>query len=329
MSVARAFSGETYSTRQRRFGSAGAGVGGQPVQRPQEGGQRLARPGRRDDQRVLALADRAPGLRLRLRRRREDGREPGSGRGREVLQRLDDILVVRHGSILPRTTDSSVRSRPVPAQPVADRLVSALADGTGELAAGRTDLAHHRALTGRPGLLAGIDVGLGEVRGVQLGVQVAAQPGCTAGRGLLAGRAVTGPGAAGQLEGPEDLRVVRAAQATTCTTVPLAGMSMQSPARTLKMAACRYLTVVLLWKPWVSRAATPVPAATSTMMMSTTRPAVTHHRWRGGGPGSGAAAMGSAGVCVPRPADIQRPRILVPGPLGTQGFRARVPAVSY
>src|ERR1700744_4713178 len=88
------------------------------------------------------------------------------------------------------------------------RTGSAAADRAGELAAGRPDLAHHRALAGRPGLLAGVDVGLGQARGGQLRVDVAAQLALAAGRGLLAGRAVAGPATA-QPEGAEDLRVVR------------------------------------------------------------------------------------------------------------------------
>ena len=85
----------------------------QPVQRPQEGRERLAGAGGRDDQRVVALADGRPGLRLCLRRLREDAREPGAGRGGEALQRraAGSIRALRHSSILPRTTDSSVRPR--------------------------------------------------------------------------------------------------------------------------------------------------------------------------------------------------------------------------
>ena len=54
----------------------GAGLGHQPVERPQEGGERLARAGRGGDQRVLARGDRRPRLRLRRGRLGERAREP-------------------------------------------------------------------------------------------------------------------------------------------------------------------------------------------------------------------------------------------------------------
>ena len=69
---------------------------GQLVDRPQERGQRLARPGRRDDQRVLALADRPPGPGLRLRRLGERPVEPRPGGRREPVQRA-----VRRGGSAP------------------------------------------------------------------------------------------------------------------------------------------------------------------------------------------------------------------------------------
>ena len=64
------------------------GGDGQPVQRPQEGGQRLARPGRRDDQGVLTLADRGPGLRLGRGGGGERRAEPVAGDGAEALERV-------------------------------------------------------------------------------------------------------------------------------------------------------------------------------------------------------------------------------------------------
>ena len=71
-------------------GPCALGGGGldEPVDGRQEGRQRLARPGGRDDERVLAAADRGPGALLDRRRAiREGGDEPGSGRGGEALQR--------------------------------------------------------------------------------------------------------------------------------------------------------------------------------------------------------------------------------------------------
>ena len=53
---------------------------GEPVDRVQERGQRLPRPGRRLDQDVRARRDRRPAERLRRRRRRERALEPGSRR---------------------------------------------------------------------------------------------------------------------------------------------------------------------------------------------------------------------------------------------------------
>ena len=70
------------------FRVLGSGGDGQPVQRPQECGQRLARPGRRDDQGVLTLADRGPGLRLGLGGGGERGAEPVAGDGAEALERV-------------------------------------------------------------------------------------------------------------------------------------------------------------------------------------------------------------------------------------------------
>ena len=58
---------------RRRFG-----VREQPVDHPEEGGQRLARTGGRQDQRVLALADGFPTLFLGGRRLGEGALEPGA-----------------------------------------------------------------------------------------------------------------------------------------------------------------------------------------------------------------------------------------------------------
>jgi hypothetical protein len=60
----------------------------QLVDRPQERGQRLAGTGRRDDQRVLALADRSPRPGLGLRRLGERPLEPRPGGRREPVKRI-------------------------------------------------------------------------------------------------------------------------------------------------------------------------------------------------------------------------------------------------
>ena len=57
-------------------GAVGGRLGDHPVERPQEGGQRLARAGRRADQRVLAGGDRRPCLRLSRRGGVEGALEP-------------------------------------------------------------------------------------------------------------------------------------------------------------------------------------------------------------------------------------------------------------
>jgi hypothetical protein len=64
------------------------GLAGQPVERPEERGQRLARAGGGDDQCVVAVTDRPPGTGLRLRRRRERGAEPLPRRPPEALQHI-------------------------------------------------------------------------------------------------------------------------------------------------------------------------------------------------------------------------------------------------
>ena len=102
---------------------------GQLVDRPQERGQRLARTGRRDHQRVLALADRPPRPGLRLRRLGERPVEPRPGGRREPVQRTVRRAGVAgsapgapgsapgrgrvwcHSSILPRPTDISAARR--------------------------------------------------------------------------------------------------------------------------------------------------------------------------------------------------------------------------
>ena len=93
----------------------GRGLGGdEPVEGPQEGGQRLARAGRGDDERVRAAADGAPRALLRGRRPGEARREPGARRGREEVE---DVLggggVGCHGrdSLPPGTDSAAARGR--------------------------------------------------------------------------------------------------------------------------------------------------------------------------------------------------------------------------
>ena len=80
--------------QRREVDDLGAGGRGirpgrvQPVDRPEEGGEGLARAGGRDDQRVLAACDRLPGLALHGRGLGEGLGEPRPGRGRERVQRL-------------------------------------------------------------------------------------------------------------------------------------------------------------------------------------------------------------------------------------------------
>ena len=78
--------GDVEDAAAARGARAGGGVGGEPVERPQERGQRLARPGRRDDERVVAAADGVPRAGLGGGRTGERLREPRPGRRREALQ---------------------------------------------------------------------------------------------------------------------------------------------------------------------------------------------------------------------------------------------------
>ena len=67
--------------------AVGGRLGDEPVERPQERGQRLARAGRRRDQRVLAGGDRRPGHGLSRRGSREGTLEPLPDLGRELRER--------------------------------------------------------------------------------------------------------------------------------------------------------------------------------------------------------------------------------------------------
>ena len=71
-------------------------LGGQPVDRPEERGERLAGPGRRHHQGMPACRDRVPRAALRRRRRREGSGEP-------LLRRRAELV---HPAILPDGTDS-------------------------------------------------------------------------------------------------------------------------------------------------------------------------------------------------------------------------------
>ncbi len=72
-------------------------IGHEPVERPQERGERLARTRRREDERMAAVGDRRPPLRLRGRRLIERRLEPGADGGGEAVQ--------AHGSTLSRSPD--------------------------------------------------------------------------------------------------------------------------------------------------------------------------------------------------------------------------------
>ena len=96
----------------------------QLVDRPQERGQRLTRTGRRDHQRVLALADRPPRPGLSLRRLGERAVEPRPGGRREPVKRPvrrgrgaggvpGQGRVWCHDSIVPRPTDISAARCPI------------------------------------------------------------------------------------------------------------------------------------------------------------------------------------------------------------------------
>ncbi len=69
-------------------GGRRAGIAGEAVQAPQEGGQGLATPRRRVDERVLPRADRRPAFHLRLGRRLETRLEPVADRRGETSERV-------------------------------------------------------------------------------------------------------------------------------------------------------------------------------------------------------------------------------------------------
>jgi len=77
--------------------------GGQSVDRPQEGGQRLAGAGRRDDERVVTVGDRRPGLGLRRSGRGEGAGEPLPGERTEPPERI--CRARAHSAIVPRGSD--------------------------------------------------------------------------------------------------------------------------------------------------------------------------------------------------------------------------------
>src|SRR5581483_2729460 len=83
-----------------------AWLAGQLVDRPQERGQRLARPRRRGDQDVLATGNRRPGLGLRRGWRGERAGKPLARAWRELLE--------GHYSSVPIENPASAPSRSVP-----------------------------------------------------------------------------------------------------------------------------------------------------------------------------------------------------------------------
>ncbi len=93
----------------RLRGRGGVGTG-ELVEAPQERRQRLARPGRRHHQRVLAGADRVPGTQLGRRRLGERAGEPLPGEGREPVEHGRGVGGLGHGASLPRGADSRARS---------------------------------------------------------------------------------------------------------------------------------------------------------------------------------------------------------------------------
>ncbi len=96
MSTASALSGEIYSTRHRRSRS-GTRVEHQPVDAPEEGGQRLAAAGRRQDQGRVSTRDRRPSERLRWCRSRERIFEPLHDRR---VKQAEGVSRRKHISIL-------------------------------------------------------------------------------------------------------------------------------------------------------------------------------------------------------------------------------------
>ena len=94
----------------------------QPVDRPEERRQRLARTGRGDDEGVLAAGDRPPGLVLSPGGRRERALEPRPGHGRERGQGRSHPHSLRRGyDIRPAPTVGCLRAtpptRPSPSRP--------------------------------------------------------------------------------------------------------------------------------------------------------------------------------------------------------------------
>ena len=91
----------------RRGGFRGPPGGtGQPVHGPQKRGQCLARPGRGDDQRVVAVGDGRPGLCLRGCGLHEGAREPLPRQRAEAVQRIRrGIGGSGHPTMVPRPTD--------------------------------------------------------------------------------------------------------------------------------------------------------------------------------------------------------------------------------
>ena len=92
-------------------GLLGRRRGGQPVERPEERRERLARPGGRHDQRVLPVGDRLPGALLRGGGSLERAGEPVAGGGGEAVEDGRGTCRSRtvgrgHRSMVPRTPDT-------------------------------------------------------------------------------------------------------------------------------------------------------------------------------------------------------------------------------
>ena len=88
-------------------------VAGQAVEAPQEGGEGLAAPGRRVDERVAPGRDRGPAPRLRVGRGLEARPEPGADRRREGCERITLRLGLRRLGDRGHGTESIGRATPI------------------------------------------------------------------------------------------------------------------------------------------------------------------------------------------------------------------------
>src|SRR5581483_961136 len=108
---------------------------GEPVERIQEGGERLSGAGRRLDQHVSAGRDRGPAELLRGRRRRERALEPGARRRRKDVQRLHSWSVLTRmrltGAPRAERQDNARRSRSASARSSASGIGGGSSSGNG------------------------------------------------------------------------------------------------------------------------------------------------------------------------------------------------------